>query len=94
MATVPPPSGTTKEAAAAASGNTMLLVGGVAALGGIAYYMTRREKQPTMEDVKKEARDLRDVSKEKAEATARDAKVSPLSVPSSRYWILIQTWAI
>lgn len=76
MTTVPPSSGDKKEAAAAAGGNTALLVGGVAVLAAIGYYMTRREKPPSMGDVKKEAQDLRDVTKAKSEAAARDAKVN------------------
>lgn len=74
MTTVPPSSGDKKETAATAGGNTALLVGGVAVLAGIGYYMTRREKPPSMDDVKKEAQDLRDVTKAKSEAAARDVK--------------------
>lgn len=69
-------SGTPKQTAAAAGGNTMLLVGGVTALAGIGYWLSVRRKEPSMQDVKKEAREFKDVSAAKGEATVQDAKVT------------------
>ncbi|KIJ50616.1 hypothetical protein M422DRAFT_245248 [Sphaerobolus stellatus SS14] len=73
MASAPQSSGSPKETAAATGGNTALLVGGVAALAGIAYWMTR-STEPSLHDVKRDARELKDVTVEKSEALADDAK--------------------
>jgi len=71
---MPHSSGDKKETAAAAGGNTLLLVGGVAALAGLGYYFTR-STEPSTQDIKKEARDLKDVTEAKGVAVAEDAKV-------------------
>ena len=73
--TAPPPgSGDKKVTAAVFGGNTALLVGGCAALGGIAWYMIRRDDLSSTEHAKQRAKELKDVSKARMETASQSAK--------------------